>query len=83
MLIGGWKGLGHEKKALSLERKHGCFSSLMCRCTTTPLDEVLECPGTVIASWDQSITQNWSPLLDKWWKTAKDKACWEEEASAG
>jgi hypothetical protein len=53
---------------------------MMSTMTATP-DEVLECIGTPIASWDQQISQNWSPLLDEWWKTAKYEACWEEEAS--
>jgi ribonuclease HI len=81
--IGGWRGVGQVKKAMALERKHRFLleSDVSMSTTTATPDEMLECVGTPIASWDQSISQNWSPLLDEWWKTANDKVCWEEEAS--
>jgi ribonuclease HI len=84
----GWRGLGMEKKALALQRKHRVLlqNTSICDSTATTRGQVSESSPekrTVASSWDESIPEAWCPLLNEWWTitTTASKRTYGEEGS--
>lgn len=79
--INGWKGVGKERKAVSLERKHRFLLNSGVSMKATMSHEALESLKTIPVAWDESVPKNWSPLLDEWWGKTKEKTSWDEGTS--
>eukprot|EP00980_Cylindrotheca_fusiformis_P023607 scaffold10671_cov131-Cylindrotheca_fusiformis.AAC.5 len=80
--ICGMHGLGLERKASALERKHRIllrpFQIYKKDGMYMPLSTELQSTGSPAVSWDAHIPESWSSLLGAYWAQAKSLESWEE-----
>ena len=85
--IEAWRGLGQEKKAMALERKHRVILSRKPTKTppptTKPTMMMIEGAEEEVPAWNASICQEWTPLLKQWWISTSEKttSSWQQSSA--
>lgn len=74
--ITGLRGMGQEKKAAALERKHRVLLSSHGKNGMKNFASLAEKPTL---AWDSTIDQFWNPLLEDWSKYATQETSWTKE----
>ena len=85
--IEAWRGLGQEKKAMALERKHRVILSSKRTKTppppTKPTTMMMMEGAEEVPAWNASICQEWTPLLKQWWISTSEKttSSWQQSSA--